>query len=403
MISSSAVVLAALGLFAAREQWVSGLVEDAAGKPLAGVRIWLSRGWTLEGTTPTLARGTTDSHGRFRIAFPFGVPGSRPALEMLSVWAYQPGAAAGRVHVSLSSEGDHDEVRIALPSARSRQVTLLRPDGKPLQGATIKPAALAPSNAKIVRFYLGVPDELGDLLAVRTNQEGSVEIPYLDENAAPLCNVTTADLGVQQIQLQQFQQTGNKPIVLRPVGRVVGRVVADDPAAARGIVFYLGTQFDGKDSSGRAHARTDNEGRFTVPALAEGSMLFMVHASPGSPYRPAQGSMTKVVANQENRLEIQLQRAVHVGGTVRERGTNRPVPGTGVMIGSQYQMNVAYSDDQGHFEDYVVPGTISLGVYPWMAPRPFFPLAQQPVAEVEIPANVTEFTLKPIELRAATC
>ena len=263
MISTATVMLTALGLFASRAHQISGVVEDAAGKPLAGVKVWLSTGWTLDGTTPALARGTTDSHGNFTIIVPAGIPRSGPALEMLSVWAYEPGAALGRVHVSHSEDGKHDEVRIVLPTARSRRVTLLRPDGKPLQGATLKPAALAPSNAKTVRFYLGVPDVLADLVALRTNQEGNVEIPYLDEIAAPLCNVTTADLGVQQIQLQQFQQTGNKPIVLRPVGRVVGRVVADDPAAARpGSWFTWGRNLK---------ARTPPAGPMCEPTRTGGS------------------------------------------------------------------------------------------------------------------------------------
>ena len=326
---------------------------------------------------------------------PAGVPRSGPSLEMLSVWAYQAGAAPGRIHVTLSSGSDREEIRLALPPARTRRLTLLRPDGKPLQGALVKPSSMGPSNETILRYYLGVPDELADQLALRTDQEGKVDIPYLDENDAPLMTLSTADLGIQQIQLQP---KNDKAITLRPVGRVVGRVVADDPAVVRGIEVHLGTQFEGKEASGSASTRTDGEGRFVVPALAEGTMLFMVHAAPGSPFRPVQGSLTQIMANRENRLEIKLKRAVQVRGAVRERGTNRPIPGVGVMVGSQYQMNVTYSDPEGRFEDYVLPGRIGVGVCPWLATRPFFPIARQPTEEVDVPANVKEFTLPPIEL-----
>ena len=295
---------------------------------------------------------TTDSHGRFTVPIPAGVPRSGPSLEMLSVWAYQAGTAPGRTHVTLSSKSDREEARLALPPARTRRLTLLKPDGKPLQAAMVKPSSMGPSNETIVRYYLGVPDELANQLALRTDQEGKVEIPYLGENDSPLMTLSTADLGIQQIQLQP---KSDKAITLRPVGRVVGRVVADDPAAVRRIAIVLGTQFDGKEASGRAYTRTDGEGRFVVPVLAEGSMVFMVHA-PGSLYRPVQESLTAIAANRENRLEIQLKRAVRVRGTVRERGTSRPIPGVGVLVGSQFQMNVTYSDPEGKFEDYVLPG-----------------------------------------------
>ncbi len=254
---------------------------------------------------------------------------------------------------------------------------------------------MGPSNTKILLNYLDVPDELAERLALRTDQEGKVEIPYLDEASSPLMTISTADLGTQQIQLQP---KSDKAITLRPVGRVVGRVLADDPAATRGIVVYVGTQFDGKDAAGRAFTRTDGEGRFVIPALAEGSMIFMLPSAPGVPFRPVQESLSQMMANRENVIEIRLKPAVLLHGTVRERGTNRPIPGAGVLVAGHYQMRVVYSDAQGRFEESVLPGTIGMGVYPWMAPRPYFTLAQQPVAELEVPANVKEYTLKPIEL-----
>ncbi len=237
MISTSAVVLAALGFYAATGHELSGLVEDSAGKPLPGVVVRLSAGWGPDGTTPTLARATTDGRGRFAVLIPEGVPRSGPSLEMLSVWAYRAGAAPGRIHVTLSSESDREEIRLTLPRARTRRLIVSRPDGKPLQRATLKPSSMGPSDQKIVRYYLGVPDELADQLALRTDQEGKVDILYLGENDAPLMTLYTEDLGTQQIQLQPNR---DKALRLRPVGRVTGRVVADDPTAVRGIAGLPG-------------------------------------------------------------------------------------------------------------------------------------------------------------------
>ena len=68
------------------------------------------------------------------------------------MWAYQPGKAAGRVHVGPISEGRHEEIRLTLGPARPRRLTLKRPDGKPLEGATVRPLAMVPSNESIVRY-----------------------------------------------------------------------------------------------------------------------------------------------------------------------------------------------------------------------------------------------------------
>src|SRR5271166_1799508 len=181
MNATFAGVLAVLSFLASDRRELSGLIEDSTGKPLPGVTIWLSAGWRLDGTTPALGRATTDGGGRFAVPVPAGVPRPGPSLEMLSVWAYQRGTAPGRIHVTLSSESDREEIRLALPPARTRRLNLLRPDGKPLQGALVIPSAMGPSNEAILRYYLGVPDELADQIALRTDQEGKVEIPYLGE------------------------------------------------------------------------------------------------------------------------------------------------------------------------------------------------------------------------------
>jgi Carboxypeptidase regulatory-like domain len=394
MTPTCAVVVAVLSSFAAKGHELSVVVEDSAGKPLPGVAVWMSAGSRQNGSTPAVARGTTDQRGTLVMPIPPEVPRPGPSMEMLSVWAYQPGASPGRIHVTLSSDSQREELRLTLPPAQARRLTLLRPDGKPLQRATVKPSAIGPSNETILRYYLSFPDELANQLALRTDQDGNVDVPYLGENDSPMLTVDTVDLGIQLIQLQP---KNDKPFTLRPVGKVVGRVVADELAIARGIEITLGTQFDGKDSAGSARTKTDAEGRFVVPALAEGSMSYMVALPPGSSYRAVQESLSQNVANRDNHLEIHLKRAVRVRGVVQERGTNRPIPAVGVMTGGQYQFHVAYTDVKGRFEDDVLPGQIGLVVFPWLSPRPFFPVAREP-RNIDIPANVKELMLPAIEL-----
>jgi len=174
MIGTAMALLAVLPLFSQDDRELTGIVEDAGGKPVSGVAVWLSSGWTGAGTIPARGRAVTDTQGRFAITIPDHVPHSRGTPEWLTVWAYQSGKAAGRVHVGPISEGRHEEIRLTLGPARPRRPTLRRPDGKPLEGATVRPLALVPSNEPIVRFYPSVPDELGTIFASKTDREGNV-------------------------------------------------------------------------------------------------------------------------------------------------------------------------------------------------------------------------------------
>src|SRR4029078_7843700 len=123
--------------------------------------------------------------------------------------------------------------------AQPRRLTLKRPDGKPLEGAPVRPLALVPSNEPVVRFYLSVPDELGTILSSKTDREGNVELTYLGESDSALLSVSTADLGIQNFMTQPGI---GKSVSLRNVGRVPGLVLPDAPAVSRGITIGLSTQ-----------------------------------------------------------------------------------------------------------------------------------------------------------------
>jgi protocatechuate 3,4-dioxygenase beta subunit len=395
MIGTVAILLTGVILLGQENQVLTGIVVRAGDEPVPGVTVWLSSGWTGVGTTPTRGKSVTDERGRFSMAVPADLPHSRVTPEWLSVWAHQPGKTPGRDHVGPISEGRREEIRLTLGPAQPRRLTLRRPNGKPLVGATVKPISMSPSDQAVLRYFLSVPDELGDLLASKSDGEGKVELSYLETSASALLSVTTADDGIHHL----FTQPGSDgSVTLGAVGRVAGRVIADDPAVVRGVTIGLSTTADGKAGSGAAYVRTEDEGRFAVPALAEGALIYSVNLPDGSPYRPEQKSPSRVTAARENRLEITLRRAIPVHGTVRERGTNRPIAGAGVMIGGGYQGDIAYSGADGRYSSFLLPGPAGQTVFAWLAPRPFFPVSAGPYAALEIPANAREFELPTVEL-----
>ena len=68
------------------------------------------------------------------------------------------------------------------------------------------------------------------------------------------------------------------------------------------------------------------------------------------------------------------------------------------MIGGGYQGDIVYSDADGRYASFLLPGPAGQSVFPWLAPRPFFPVSASPYTQLQIPADVKEFTLPTIEL-----
>jgi hypothetical protein len=103
MIGSMWTLLTGLILSGQGPDELTGLLEDAGGKPVPGVAVWIATGWTGAGTTPTRMKTVGDAHGRFSIAIPTGLARSTISPEWLSVWAYRPGEGLARAHVSRGS------------------------------------------------------------------------------------------------------------------------------------------------------------------------------------------------------------------------------------------------------------------------------------------------------------
>jgi hypothetical protein len=393
-MSLLSIALVALVQAAPEGHSFSGVVRGADGTLAAGVAVWLASGSTRDGKVPALAKATTDEAGRFRLDPPPEREWPR-AIEPPSVWAYKPGGAVTCVGVRWPPSPGSREVALTLGTAEGRSITVLGPDGKPMEGARVVPYGILPPMESGIRAHLMVPDELGDRLAVTTDAAGACRLTGLARSAVAIFRIEAPGLGVQYYSPRE---DGRKPIALKPVGRVVGRVVADDPAATRGVAVVIGTQFDGGEIAGSAAVTTDDQGRFEVPALAAGQGNYQVHVPDAHPYRAAQAGLRPIEAGRRNEVEIPLRRAVRLNGIVRERGTNAPVAGARVMIGGQYQFEVARSDESGAFSCLVLPGEVTAFVWPWGAPRPFFPLPLTKEPKAEIPAGAKEFTLPPIEL-----
>jgi hypothetical protein len=197
--------------------------------------------------------------------------------------------------------------------------------------------------------------------------------------------------------------TPETTIRLPPVGRVEGRLIADDPKLVRGVDIRMQTS-----GSGRGHVVSDNEGRFVVPAIAEGTLIMDVPIGKNLPFRAKllEGLLTVRDAD-ATRVEIPIVPAVRVEGVVRAEGTGQPIPGATLLL--SYGKSSAWplpmvreevtSDGQGRFAAFVLPGDVKILAvrHPdgWrLPPAPPPDMGKS----YSVPEGVKQFDLPPLEL-----
>ena len=168
---------------------------------------------------------------------------------------------------------------------------------------------------------------------------------------------------------------GQREIRLRPVGRIEGRIEAGRPGWTRGVKVYLSTTVptelfghDGDRGRGVAEITTGDDGRFVVPAIAEGRLEVSAHPDPSWPVRPRPISDVEVRGNQTTKFTIFLQKAVRLArvdsrqrnGRAGGRGLDRRELRVGRCRPAEKRgpagSTTVVSDAKGRFETYGLPG-----------------------------------------------
>ncbi len=121
-----------------------------------------------------------------------------------------------------------------------------------------------------------------------------------------------------------------------PVGRVVGRIEAGDPRAVGGLAVRVRTDPDPAGDVGKlggfASAVTDDQGRFTIPQIAAGTLALSVEYRWDLPWRRPAPAGCRSEPGTTTEVAIPLQRAGLVKGVVQEAPSGQPLAGVGVGV-----------------------------------------------------------------------
>ena len=284
-------------------------------------------------------------------------------------------------------------IRLALAPPGPVEFLVLDPDERPVAEARLAPAWIRGMN---------LPDDLGDRLAARTDGRGraTLEVGAIDE--VEVVRVVSGPFGVQQLRMPRPDAAGVRTLRLMPVGRIAGRIEAGDPRAVRGLAVRVRTDPDPAGDVGKlggfASAVTDDQGRFTIPQIAAGTLAVSVEyrwelpcAASGPDRMPVRPGTTTEVA-------IPLQRAGLVKGIVLEAPSGRPLAGVGVGLTVHFDQPLARTDAEGRFAAYVAPGVLFAN--PVDLPRGFCRISPT-ISRLRLPEGTAELNVEPLGLRRA--
>ncbi len=283
----TSVLATALLIQPANSVTFSGVVVDAAGKPLPDVEVVLWARIIPNGTAPTLARTTSNVQGAFR--FEAGrqpLPGLAPRRF---IFAYPPDRSVAAQVVDLTGAAAPPPIRLTVAEPLRRTLTILGPDDRPLAGVRLAPILCSFDGSALFQM----PDDQRDRLMITSGAFGVATFPYFPSAIDPI-TVRVAAPGVASHDL---------PLVDRPVrdrmtlklgrpARLAGSVYNDSgqPASEVPIEVWVENTYQLPGDSAASRLPSPSLIRFDsglVRTRADGSFETPQQLLTGSSYRIA--------------------------------------------------------------------------------------------------------------------
>jgi hypothetical protein len=251
---------------------IEGKVVDAKGNPAADGEIIVSSYSVFEHNDVLLNKVILNSNGSF--ALDLVVP--RNAIDFnqsATVWALRDDASIAGFAFHWK-EPPEKPITIKLGLKNLDRIIVHDFFGKPVAGARVAPIRLRVDG--LTSWNSGLPDELAERLGATTDAAGEALIERAAPNSIASLRVKSERFG------SQFGDVPAKGEAFRlaQVGRVRGRLKADNPQAVQGrlvCVEHLGsTNRNDVSKSGIALIRTDHEGQFEIPAFIAGKVFVQI-------------------------------------------------------------------------------------------------------------------------------
>ena len=371
---------------------IAGRVSGPGEKPVEGVRVFYSRhdfakplGYILQEVTP-------DPDGQIRFEAPPVTEYRYGPQGML--WAYKPGSLVGTSPVNQGTNPPGVPTPLVVGPPAYTPFEVRDPEGKPVAGAKIEPRG--------VNLGLSVPDELAKLIGAETvtDAKGRAVLKSFLPDVVASVFVTAPGYGRQEFAFGRREvPTDVRVLSLLPTGRLKGRLTGD-PELIRNHPLSVATSNAPRDSFrvfSYEFLTTDDEGRFEAE-LVTGPLSITGKRDITAPlYFKAEPGLT-IEAGKTTEIELAPRKAVRLSGVVREKGTEKPLPG--VEVGLTIRgVNTVTTDAEGRYAGLDFAGTTHL-VSVVRIPEGYAPLLFVG-SDLKFPTDLAEIEMPPIELSPA--
>ncbi len=320
----------------------SGVVVDAAEKPLSDVEVVLWARILADGTAPTLARTTTDSHGAFRLeSASQPLPGLAPRRF---IFAYQPGRSVTVQEVDLTADKAPAPVRMTLAEPLRRTLTILGPDDRPVSGVRVVPVLCAFDRTRLFQ----TPDDRLERLTISSDPDGVATLPYFPSGMDPVTlRVRAPGIAPHDLPLDDRQAHDRLTVKLGRRASLAGSVFNDSGQPARDVPIEVwventyrmpgepDVQWKVSPSLIRFDSgpvRTDADGSFLTPAqlLTGSSYRIIIRGEGGS---LVASDWLKATGDRTTFPPFRLKPHRKLQGLVQDR-QGKPVAGARVFLPS---------------------------------------------------------------------
>lgn len=397
---------------------IEGRVLDELGNPIAGAEVGLVLDETDEQQANPSFEATAVCGKDGRFAIPYNATINR---TFGSIWAHATGCAPTRLGSStvITWLDKRDNAALRLKRAEATELALLDATRNPQPGVTVRVAGVR------VPRSIGwtLPKEWQSRFTSVTDDEGLVTIPSV--LADSICELIIDSPQTGQVQYNQNFFLNSRPIDLAPhfeictpkTGAVQGKLTGESEQAPITTPISLQSEVRlGFGPSvgvwGIAEAIPNAGGQFEVANLAEGNLATRVLLDMEGPWRASSPERLKVVKGQTTSFDIKLGRGVTIRGIVRKGDTKEGYANfrLGIIYGNSAlkhdnmdEMIELETDELGYYEATVPPGPIELRIQ--SAPSDYRSIEWWESLNDgiwgprrEVPADVAEFELPPIDL-----
>ena len=378
---------------------IAGIVRDHKGNAVAGADVFVlyQEAWAMP---ETKAQTVSQSDGRFELRLD-GDKYRLTSMTVFDVLARKAGHGLG--HVRRRGEWPTAGFEVRLGTEKSATFRIRTPDGKPAANALIRLAYAKTELAQsgLYRLSLQFPRSgLPDALAVRTNESGVATLDGIDRKSINGIRINADGLGEQYFQL--FGGSGvPSDITLKPVGRINGRVVAPRGVDVTRLQINLGTYGDRPQagqlgSTGSSQSKPDKNGRFSIPAIATGTIKGRVVVP--ERFRGAESLPNGLVVTSSKTTEVvvRIEPAVKVRRRLQTFDKGDPIANALVRIEGHGLNRDELTDDDGWFSVWLKPNAEYHTVFD--VPYEFM---HQPVGSKETKVGGSDVELPPLEFRRA--